>query len=58
MVTYNLDTSILLDAYEKRKEGITSRFILKIIEENIGIIFSDLHIKELKDLGYNKEEII
>ncbi len=59
MTTYNLDTSILLDAYEKRGENGEEalKLILKLIEENVTIILSDLHIKELKDLNYNLDEI-
>ena len=31
--------------------------ILKIIEENLKIAYSDLHIKEFKNLGYAQNEI-
>ena len=59
MVSYNLDTSILLDAYEKRGENGEQaiKLILKLIERNSTIILSDIHIKELKDLGYSLDEI-
>lgn len=59
MVAYNLDTSILLDAYEKRGQNGEEAFklILKLIEENAIIILSDIHIKELKDLSYSLDEI-
>lgn len=59
MVVYNLDTSILLDAYEKRGQNGEEAFklILKLIEENAVIILSDLHIKELKTLEYTLDEI-
>ncbi|MBS3174787.1 PIN domain-containing protein [Candidatus Woesearchaeota archaeon] len=59
MIKYYLDTSILLDFYEKR--GINSEIALvlinKIIKSDILVIYSDLHILELKKLGYNREEI-
>ena len=56
---HNLDTSILLDAYEKRGVNgeITLKLILKLIKEEAIIILSDLHIKELKDLNYSLNEI-
>ena len=59
MATYNLDTSILLDSYEKRGSNgeIAIKFFDKLIKEKENIIFSDLHIKELKGIGYNTEEI-
>lgn len=59
MAIYNLDTSIWLDYYEKRgKNGMDAfKLILKIIEDKSIVIYSDLHIKELKDIGYNIEEI-
>jgi len=56
MIKYYLDTSILLDFYEKR--GINSEIALvlinKIIKSDILVIYSDLHILELKKLGYNR----
>ncbi len=59
MYIYNLDTSIWLDYYEKR--GINGKhalkLIIKIIYENSIIIYSDLHLKELKNLGYSNDEI-
>ncbi len=59
MAIYNLDTSIWLDYYEKRdKNGRNAlKLILKIIEDKSIMIYSDLHIKELKNIGYNIEEI-
>ena len=59
MAIYNLDTSILLDIYEKRGRNgeYAKKLILKIIEENSKIICSDLHITELKHLNYTLEEI-
>jgi len=59
MAIYNFDTSIWLDYYEKRGKdgGYALDLILKIVDENSIIIYSDLHIKELKHLGYNIDEI-
>ena len=57
MQKYYLDTSILLDAYENRNEVILQKLILKLIEEKCIILLSDLHIKELKSLGYDFDEI-
>ncbi len=59
MAIYNLDTSIWLDYYEKRgNNGVNAlKLILKIIKDKSMVIYSDLHIKELKDLGYNLGEI-
>lgn len=59
MTLYYLDTSIWLDYYEKR--GINGKharnLIMKIITEDSIILYSDLHIKELKGLGYGVDEI-
>ncbi len=59
MGVYNLDTSILLDIYEKRgKNGEEAlKLMLNFIKENATIILSDIHIKELKSLKYSLEEI-
>ncbi len=59
MIVYNLDTSIWLDYYEKRgKNGDHAlSLMLKIFKENSTVIYSDLHIKELKNLGYSINEI-
>ena len=48
---YNLDTSIWLDFGMKRGENGESalKLIIKIIEENSIIIYSNIHIKELED---------
>lgn len=58
MTTYLLDTSIWLDYYEKRGRNgkIAEKLIRKIIEKDF-LCFSDLHIKELKHLGYSIEKI-
>lgn len=57
--TFYPDTSIWLDIYEKRgKNGeLAFRLFTKIIEENLLIFYSDLNLKELKNLGYNEEQI-
>lgn len=59
MAIYYFDTSIWLDYYEKRGKNGEHAFnlILKIIEEDSIIIYSDLHIRELKGLSYNAEQI-
>ena len=56
---FYLDTSIWLDFYEKRgKNGESAlKLILKIINEDIKAAYSDLHIKEFKNLGYTRNEI-
>lgn len=59
MVLYYFDTSIWLDYYEKRGQHgeFAFRLLLKIIEENSAVVCSDIHIKELKQLGYNMDQI-
>lgn len=56
---FYLDTSIWIDFYEKRGiNGVSAlRLILKIIKEGLKIAYSDLHIMELKNLGYSQYEI-
>lgn len=56
---YYLDTSIWLDYYEKREKNglIALNLINKIVNDDSIIIYSDLHIKELKGLGFSFEEI-
>ena len=56
---FYLDTSIWLDFYEKRgKNGeLALKLILKIINQNLKVAYSDLHIKEFKNLGYSQNEI-
>ena len=58
MTKYYLDTSILLDYYEKRGRNGEIALILinKIRSEDI-LIYSDAHVMELKGLGYSKNEI-
>lgn len=54
-----LDTSIWLDHYLKRgKNGDAAlRLILKIIKDDLIIIFSNYNEKELKDLNFSPFEI-
>ena len=56
---FYLDTSIWIDFYEKRNKNgeLALKLILKIIEEGVKIAYSDLNIKEFKNLGYTKNEI-
>lgn len=56
---FYLDTSIWLDFYEKRgKNGEKAlKLIEKLVKENKIILYSNLIIKELKNLGYFDSEI-
>src|SRR3989344_5243423 len=56
---FYFDTSIWIDFYEKRGENgeIALKLILKIIEEDLKIAYSDLSIREFKNVGYTKSEI-
>jgi len=56
---YNLDTSIWLDYYEKRNGAgeYAKKLINKIIRENNAIIYSNIHIAELKNQGYSIDQI-
>lgn len=56
---FYLDTSIWLDFHEKRGANgeAALKLILKIINEDLKVGYSDLHIKELKNLGYLQNEI-
>jgi len=56
---YYFDTSIWIDFYEKRgRNGEAAlQLILKVIEEDSKIAYSDLHIREFKRLGYTQEGI-
>ena len=56
---FYLDTSIWLDFYEERGENgtIALKFIKKLINENKIIYYSEINVRELKDLGYSQEEI-
>lgn len=55
MARYYLDTSIWLDYYEKRGRNgkIAKKLIQKAIKNRDRVAFSDMHIIELKNLGYN-----
>jgi hypothetical protein len=59
MPAYYLDTNIWLDHYENRgKRGKTAkRLFRKLIAESAIVYYSDLHIKELKRVGYTLDEI-
>ena len=59
MARYYLDTSIWLDYYEKRGANgeIATKLIEKLLLNNNQIFFSDMHIIELKHLGYTIEAI-
>ncbi len=59
MTFYYIDTSIWLDYYEKRgKNGEHAlNLIKKIIKDDAVLLFSDLHIREFKGLGYNFDEV-
>ena len=53
------DTSIWIDFHEKRGDNgkVALKLILKIINEDLKIAYSDLNVKEFKILGYSQEEI-
>ena len=57
---FYFDTSIWLDVYEKRGRNgeVAFEFLTKIIDEDSLVLFSNLIISELKNLGYSKETII
>ena len=56
---FYFDTSIWLDFHEKRGENGESVFklIIRIIDNNLKIAYSDLNVKEFKNPGYTKNEI-
>lgn len=56
---FYLDTSIWLDLYENRGQNsqLALKLFTKIIENNFKIAYSDLNVKELKNIGYGTEEI-
>jgi predicted nucleic acid-binding protein len=56
---YYFDTSIWLDYYLKRASNgkIALKLILKIIDENGVIVYSDFILKEFKRLGFTTNEI-
>ena len=59
MTVYYLDTSIWLDFHETR--GVNGecalKLILKLITLNEIVLYSDLHIREFKNVGYSIDEI-
>lgn len=59
MEEFYFDTSIWLDFFEKRGEHgeAALTLITKIIKEDFKIAYSDMTIKELRNLGYSNEEI-
>ena len=56
---FYLDTSIWLDFYEKREQnGVYAlQFIITCLQKKYVILYSDLIIKELKQLNYKKQQI-
>ena len=56
---FYFDTSIWLDIYEKRDYNgeVALKLIKKIIEEDSKILYSDIHVIELKNLGYSFNDI-
>jgi len=56
---YYLDTCIWLDFYEQRGENgeYALKLILKLLANDDLVIYSDLHLREFKRLGYSLEEI-
>lgn len=59
MTRYYLDTSIWIDLFENRGERgrLVAKFVKKIINENSRIFYSDIVIRELKDIGYQYSEL-
>ena len=56
---FYFDTSIWLDFHEKRGRNgeLALKLLTKIIEDDLKIAYSDLNVKEFKNLGYTKDEI-
>ncbi|MBU0627651.1 MAG: PIN domain-containing protein [Nanoarchaeota archaeon] len=56
---FYFDTSIWLDFHEKRGRNgeLALRLIIKIIEDDFKIDYSDLNVKEFKNLGYTNDNI-
>ncbi len=56
---FYFDTSIWIDFHEKRGENgeLALKLIIKIIEDDLKIAYSDFNIKEFKFLSYSTEEI-
>lgn len=59
MEEFYFDTSIWLDFHEKRGERgeAALKLALKIIKENLKVVYSDMTIKEFRRLGYTNDEI-
>ena len=59
MVCYYLDTCIWLDLVEERHDDCMAAllFISQTAVEDSLVLFSDVHLWELKKLGFTKEEI-
>ncbi|MBS3133077.1 hypothetical protein J4470_03025 [Candidatus Woesearchaeota archaeon] len=56
---FYFNTSIWIDFHEKREKNgeLALKLILRIINEDLKIAYSDLHIKEFKYLSYTQDEI-
>jgi predicted nucleic acid-binding protein len=56
---YYFDTSIWLDIFEQRERNgkIAKKLIQKIIEEDSVVVYSDMVVMELANLGYSQQEI-
>lgn len=59
-VRYYPDTSIFIDLFESRgRNGEEAKKLFKkIIRDNSTVLYSDQHIKEFKNFGYNYNEIV
>jgi len=57
---YYLDTSIWLDFHEKRGRNgeMAFKLIQCLIENDFKLFYSDLHVRELKNLGYDYGEVV
>lgn len=56
---YYLDTSVWIDFHEKRgKNGEAAlKLLTKIIEQDNILVYSDMTVKEFKQIGYSQNEI-
>ena len=56
---FYFDTSVWLDFHEKRGNNgeLALKLIIKIVDENLKIAYSDLNVKEFKNLSYTQDEI-
>ncbi|MFH1915646.1 MAG: type II toxin-antitoxin system VapC family toxin [Nanoarchaeota archaeon] len=59
MDRYYFDTSIWLDIFEKRERNgeVAKRLMEKIIEDDAIVVYSDMVVLELSNLGYSQIEI-